>query len=394
MGNQHTNRRHNKKHLNIKEKKITIQKEKNIYKYNIVFVGETRIGTKTSLIQRIKQGKYFKVTGEHKEISEKIIYSTDDNKILLYLIDTNGEREKLKMKGINGEEEKRDLATRYYKNADCIVMGYDVTNRQSFEEMKTFWYKNIKEKTETDLIYLLGNKIDLKNKIEVTENEGRKFANENNIKYFPTSVNKNINIKNFIDDMKINIEKINKDYNNGTKEIIYGNPSKENYKVVFLGDSGVGSKTSFLNRLNNGKFEENLCSTNGASFSSKSINLCNGKTIKIDFWDTAGQERYRSLSKFFLYDSDCIVLGYDITRKGSFDSIINNWYPLFKDLYNINLIYLLGNKMDLIEHIQVNEEEVRKYAKDNNMRFFPVSCKQNKGINEFFEDLSNEIIKI
>ena len=90
---------------------------------------------------------------KHKEKSEKIIYEKYGNKIILYLIDTNGEREKLKIPGDNGEEEKRDLADKYYNNADCIIMGIDLTNKQSFEEIVSYWYKKIKKKAKTKLIY-------------------------------------------------------------------------------------------------------------------------------------------------------------------------------------------------------------------------------------------------
>ena len=150
-------------------------------KYNIVFVGETGVGTKTSLIHRIKEGKYFDINEEHKETNEKIIYEKGNKTTILYLIDT----------------EIREIAPQYYKNADCIIIGYDVTNKQSFEEIKTYWYKEIKEKTQTNLIYLLGNKIDLKYNIQIKEKDVKKFASKNGIKYYSISVKNDINIQKF-----------------------------------------------------------------------------------------------------------------------------------------------------------------------------------------------------
>ena len=85
-------------------------------------------------------------------------------------------------------------------------MGYDVTNKKSFEEIKSFLYNKIKEKNKTNLFYLLGNKIDLKDNIEVNENEVKEFTELNKIKYFPISVKENINIQNLINDIKLNIE--------------------------------------------------------------------------------------------------------------------------------------------------------------------------------------------
>ena len=103
-------------------------------------------------------------------------------------------------------------------------MGYDVTNKRSFEEIKSFWHNKIKENAKTNLIYLLGNKIDLKDNIEVNENEVKEFTDINKIKYFSISVKNDINIQNLIDDIKINIENINNNVNNGINGIIYGNP--------------------------------------------------------------------------------------------------------------------------------------------------------------------------
>ena len=61
--------------------------------------------------------------------------------------------------------------------------------KQSFEEIKTIFNEKIKDKINTNLIYLLANKIDLQNQIEVQEKEGKECAEINDIKYiFPISV--------------------------------------------------------------------------------------------------------------------------------------------------------------------------------------------------------------
>ena len=128
---------------------------KEIYEYDILFIGETGIGTKTSLIKRIKEGKFIESTGDNKEINQKLIYEKDNKEIIFYLIDTNTEKEKSYLNETNVDKIKNNpFLYDYYKNADCIIMGYDVTNKQSFEEIKSFWYNKIKEKTKTNLIYL------------------------------------------------------------------------------------------------------------------------------------------------------------------------------------------------------------------------------------------------
>ena len=109
--------------------------------------------------------------------------------------------------------------------------------------------------------------------------------------------------------------------------------------------------------------------------------------------DTPGQEKYEPVLRIYLKDSDCIVLGYDVTRKQTFDNIKKYWYPKYIENSGVDLIYLLGNKIDLYEQMEVSENEARKYCEDNNFRYFETSCLMPCGIREFLQDLSNELIK-
>ena len=44
-----------------------------------------------------------------------------------------------------GQENYRSLAKIFYKSSNVAVLVYDITNRKSFEEMKNYWYKQIKD---------------------------------------------------------------------------------------------------------------------------------------------------------------------------------------------------------------------------------------------------------
>ena len=90
---------------------------------------------------------------------------------------------------------------------------------------------------------------------------------------------------------------------------------------------------------------------------------------------------------------DCAVLGYEINNKETFEEIKNYWCPRIKKLGYCKLIYLIGNKKDLISYREVNKEEAMKYAESENLRFFEISAKTRDGIHEFFDDLIHNIIK-
>ena len=215
----------------------------------------------------------------------------------------------------------------------------------------------------------------------------------NKINFYTMSVEYNVYVQNFIDDLKMVLEKgINNKINNGINEILYGNPSKDLYKVVLLGESGIGSKTSLLNAIITKSFDYNCKSTFTASFASKQILLKNGKKIIIKFCDTAGQEKYRALTQYFIKDVDCVILGYDVTAKSSFESIKTYWYKTSKEISGTDLIYLLGNKIDILTR-DVPEEDARNYAKENNIRYFEISCLAYLGIRELMEDLISQLIR-
>ena len=170
-------------------------------------------------------------------------------------------------------------------------------------------------------------------------------------------------------------------------------PKKE-YKIIFVGESGTGAKSTLINRIVGIDFNENITSTISCSFATKRVDIGNNEELILNFWDTAGQELFRNLTKIFLKDSDCVVLGYEVINKHTFEEIKNYWYQTIKDYLGCNLIYLVGNKIDLYERREVSKEEANEYAKSLNLRFFEISCKTKEGLNEFYNDLVNQILEL
>ena len=97
------------------------------------------------------------------------------------------------------------------------------------------------------------------------------------------------------------------------------------YKIIFLGSCGIGAKTSLINRIVDNTFNYWTQSTSDANYSSIFFQTELG-IIKLNLWDTSGQEKYRALTKIFIKDCHCIILGYDITSQDSFNDIKKFWY--------------------------------------------------------------------
>ena len=129
----------------------------------------------------------------------------------------------------------------------------------------------------------------------------------------------------------------------------------------------------------------------GIDFKLKIINFEN-KLIKLQIFDTAGQERFRTITKTHK-NAHGIILMYDITNVNSFNNI-RNWIKLFEenDMSNVCKV-LVGNNCDKPDR-KVTEAEGKKLADDFNIAFFETSPKTNQNINEVFNYLVREILKM
>ena len=166
-------------------------------------------------------------------------------------------------------------------------------------------------------------------------------------------------------------------------------------KVVLVGDTGVG-KTCIIQRYVNNNYEENVESTVASTYTYNVLNFPNyNKSISFDIWDTAGQEIYRALAKNFYLNAAIGVLVYDIKRQSSFDSIKNYWYDQLKESGEENMIFaVVGNKCDLFNEEEVDEEEAKKFAKSIGAIFKLTSCKESIGIDELFSECGKRYLEV
>ena len=164
-------------------------------------------------------------------------------------------------------------------------------------------------------------------------------------------------------------------------------------KVVLLGETAVG-KSSLINRFVEDKFQSNYTTTmTGAFFSKEVFYEKYQKKIKYEIWDTAGQEKYRALNKMFYQDAKVIILVIDITRKDTFQAILNYWYKELKENAPQNIIIALAaNKNDLYEYEEVTNNELEEYAKSINAIYKQTSALKDTGIKELFNIIGEKIL--
>ena len=165
------------------------------------------------------------------------------------------------------------------------------------------------------------------------------------------------------------------------------------FEVILLGDIRVG-KTSYVNRYYKDTFSESQLSTVGISNYIKQLTI-NKKNIYLKIYDTSGQERYRAIAKNFYQGADGILLFYDITSKKSFDSI-GNWIESINESIKTSEkgLLIIGNKSDLEENREVNEEMRKKLEKSQNVEIIETSAKNNINIDISFNKLIEKMLHL
>ena len=100
---------------------------------------------------------------------------------------------KLQIWDTSGEEKFRSITRNFYRNADGIFIVFDLTKKPTFDHVKN-WISEALDHNDTIKLVLIGNKLDLKNEIEVSNELASSYAKRNNLKYFETSAKEGTNI--------------------------------------------------------------------------------------------------------------------------------------------------------------------------------------------------------
>jgi len=161
------------------------------------------------------------------------------------------------------------------------------------------------------------------------------------------------------------------------------------YKVVLIGDSGVG-KSNLLSRFTRNEFNLETKSTIGVEFATRSIQA-DGKTIKAQIWDTAGQERYRAITSAYYRGAVGALLVYDIAKNVTFKNV-ERWLAELRENAAGNIVIMLvGNKSDLRHLREVPTETAKDFAEKNSLLFIETSALDSSNVEQAFQNILTQI---
>ena len=172
---------------------------------------------------------------------------------------------------------------------------------------------------------------------------------------------------------------------------------KRAYKIVLIGDPEVG-KTSIRRKYMGKSFRADYLKTLGADFAATKVNI-EGDTVLLTIWDLAGQSIFHGMRSSFYHGCKCALVVCDVTNPQSLENSFK-WAEEATNYAKSSLqdIYLIGNKIDLVDDRLVQndhmEEVAEKFRKAFNfsVKVYETSALTGANINELFEYMSRKLI--
>lgn len=167
------------------------------YKLQLIIIGDSGCG-KTSFMDRYCDGQY--------RVSYNATVGIDFK--VKTVISSNNKRVKLQIWDTAGQEKFNSITTAYYRNARGVVIMYDVTRANTFENVRK-WLALVSQFGRGDVeIAIVGNKCDVMemadsggdgerstlNKRAITKEHGEQLATENGCHFFECSAKEDINV--------------------------------------------------------------------------------------------------------------------------------------------------------------------------------------------------------
>ncbi|KAJ9126230.1 Ras- protein Rab-18A [Naganishia onofrii] len=144
----------------------------------LLLIGNSAVG-KSSLLLRFTDDDF---------LSDEETSATIGVDFKVKQLEVEGHRYKLSIWDTAGQERFRTLTSSYYRGAQGVILVYDVSSRQSFQSL-TSWFRELSMYTSPEVVKMIvGNKVDKETfSREVSTKEGEEFAKRMNCQFIGKS---------------------------------------------------------------------------------------------------------------------------------------------------------------------------------------------------------------
>ena len=388
----------------------------------MILLGESGVG-KTAIIKRYLYDQFNK----EKSPSESMHYMEKDLVI-------NKKKIKLNVWDTIGQEKYRSLSKLFLNETQIVILVYSIDDSKSFKELD-YWSDLYKEQLGDEILLgIVGNKIDLYMNQEVSENQGKEYAEQHNGIFAQLSAKENrVGIEEYIlklvtEYLKKKNNKINiKDFEiielNRKKGIILTNKQitdlgynedgccggkakarKKKYEnilknnkgcidSIFLGSNRVG-KTSLIKRIDGKDFDENEAHTEELNKYETEYTNANMQ-ITLNIYDINNDEKEKIIIQETIKKCQIYFLVYEIDNLISLKHI-QFWIKVIQNFKKNEkqkdyTLAIIGNKKDLKNTeenlINANNNDVvynkaKNLANEVNGIFYITTAKEDKDIKD------------
>ena len=152
-----------------------MEKDNYDFLFKMILIGDSSVGKSNILLKYLKN--------EFDQSSKATVGVEFGTKT----VEMNDKKIKIQIWDTAGQERYRSITSAYYKGAKGAFIVYDITRRNTFDNIDK-WISDLKTNGDNNIsIMLIGNKSDLNDKREVETNEGIKKSEETKIAFMETS---------------------------------------------------------------------------------------------------------------------------------------------------------------------------------------------------------------